>query len=304
MKQRILITGGSGLLALNWMEAVSCRCSVTLGLHARKIVFCGAETRQIDLESVDGFVRSIEEVSPEVIIHTAGMTNVDRCEADPDMASYVNVTLASNVAKACAITGVGLVHISSDHLFSGQDSLVDEEQPVAPVNVYGKTKAEAEQRVLEAHPSTLVIRTNFYGWGPSYRQSFSDIVVNALRTGSDLTLFKDVFYTPILVETLALAVHDLVDHRASGIFNIVGDERVSKNDFGLKVAEEFRFEYPSVRSGAFSDQANLVRRPRDMSLSNQKVSNFLGRRLGGVKEHLARLHQQESNGFARKIKTL
>lgn len=304
MKQRILITGGSGLLALNWAQAVSDRCSVTLGLHKRQVVLSQAQTQQIDLESVDKIVRSIEENSPQVVIHTAGLTNVDRCESEPELAHHVNVTLAANVAKACAIAGVGLVHISTDHLFSGQDLLIDESQPVAPINVYGLTKAEAEHQVIEANPRSLVIRTNFYGWGTNYRHSFSDIVINALRSGSDLTLFQDVFYTPILVETLALAVHDLNEIKASGIFNVVGDERISKYEFGLKIAELFSLETDKIKRDFFSAHSELVNRPRDMSLSNQKVCNLLGRRLGNTRDHLVKLRAQEIRGLTNQMRLL
>lgn len=304
MKQRILITGGSGLLALNWAFAVRHRFCVTLGLHKRNVVVAGVQTQPIDLESVDSLARSLEEVAPHVVIHTAGLTSVERCESDPPLAHHVNVRLAANVAKACAITGIKLVHISSDHLFSGLDSLVDENQPVAPVNVYGKTKAEAEHRILEIDPQSLVIRTNFYGWGTSYRHSFSDVVINSLRTGLDLTLFQDVFYTPILAEEVALAVHDLLDLGAIGVFNVVGDDRTSKADFGLMMIQEFALDPGRVRFGLRPEHARLVLRPHDLSLSNKKVCDLLGRQLGGIREHMATLHQQEVNGLAREIRTL
>lgn len=292
------------MLAVNWAQAVRQRCSVTLGLHKRQVVVSGSKTQQIDLESVDELVRSIEKTAPQVVIHTAGLTSVERCESEPEFAYHVNVTLAANVAKACAIAGVGLVHISTDHLFSGQIPFADENQPPSPINIYGRTKAEAERKVLDANPLSLVVRTNFYGWGTSYRQSFSDFVISALRAGSGLTLFRDVYYSPILVETLALVVHELIDLRASGIFNIVGDERISKYDFGFKLSKEFGLEFRHVKSGLFSDQTSFVHRPRDISLSNQKVCNLLGRRLGDTQEHLVRLHQQEINGFARKMRKL
>ena len=292
------------MLAINWAQVMKDRYSVTLGLHKRQIVVPGAQTQQIDLESVDKLTRCIEEASPHIVIHAAGLTSVDQCELDPLLAHHLNVTLATNVANACAITGVGLVHISTDQLFCGKESFADENQPVAPINVYGQTKAEAEHQVLGANPKSLVIRTNFYGWGTSYRQSFSDIVINALRAKTNLILFQDLFYTPILVETLALAVHDLIDHNANGVFNVVGDERISKNEFGLMIAQEFGLEFGEFRTGFFLDQTNLVSRPRDMSLSNQKVCNFLGRKLGSTKEHLARLHQQETDWATQKLKVL
>lgn len=304
MKKTILITGGSGLLALNWALAVRDRYAITLGLHQRKISLAGIETRRIDLESVDHLVRVLETVQPQMVIHAAGLTNVEECEVKPDLAQHVNVELAANVAQACAKLGLPLVHISTDHLFSGEASSVDETHPIAPKNVYGRTKAEAEFRVFEAHPQALVIRTNFYGWSPSYRRSFSDTVIGALRSGNELTLFKDILYTPILIETVTQAAHDLINLKASGIFHVVGDERISKYEFGLKTAEEFKLDSSLIRPGFQIDQVSLVQRPRDMSLSNQKICNLLGRKLGGVNEHLAELHQQEQRGLAREMQNL
>ena len=304
MKKIALITGGSGLLALNWALAIREHYAVTLGLHQRNISLAGVETRQLDLESADRLARMLEAVQPHVVIHTAGLASVEKCEANRDLAQHINVELAVNVAQACAKLALPLIHVSSDHLFSGKTSLVDEIHPTAPRNIYGRTKAEAESRVLEAHPQALVIRTNFYGWGPSYRYSFSDAIIEALRSGKELTLFRDVYYTPILIEAAAQTTHDLINLKASGIFHVAGDERISKYEFGLRIAKEFNLDSSIIRLGLLADQVSLVRRPYDMSISNQKTCNLLGRKLGGVAEHIARLHKQEQNGLAQEIQNL
>ncbi|MGQ0666816.1 MAG: SDR family oxidoreductase [Nitrospiraceae bacterium] len=304
MKRTVLITGGSGLLALNWAVASRNRYSVVLGLHNRRVALAGVETRQIDLESVDHLVRTFETVRPQIVIHTAGLTNVEECEARPGLAQHVNVDLATNVAQACATLGVSLAHISTDHLFSGDAALMDETNPVAPQNVYGRTKAEAEAGVLKAHAGALVIRTNFYGWGPSYRRSFSDVILGALRSEKELNLFKDVFYTPILIETAVQAIHDLIGFKSTGIFHVVGDDRISKYEFGLKIAEGFNLPPDSIKPGFLADRHELVRRPLDMSLSNRKACRVLGRKLGGIDEHIARLLGQEQTGVVKEIQAL
>lgn len=296
MTTKVFITGGSGLLALNWALAIRESHTVTLGLHERVISLAGVQTQIVELESVEHLVRTFDEAQISIIVHAAGMTSVEECEAKPDLARHINVDLAGNVAKACAKLGLPLIHISTDHLFSGEMPFLAETSPVTPVNVYGRTKAEAELQVLEAHPLALVIRTNFYGWGTSYRRSFSDVIIETLRSGKELNLFKDVFYTPILVETAARAAHDLIDTKATGIVNIVGDERISKYEFGIRVAEEFSLDAGLIKPGFLTDKVALVQRPRDMSLSNQKACKLLGRQLGSVAEHLARLHQQEQSG--------
>jgi len=304
MDQRILITGGSGLLAVNWAMAVRERYEVTLGLHSKNIVLGGVNCLSINLESVEQLSQTMSIIKPDVVIHAAGLTSIERCELEPDLARHVNTELAENVAKVCARLELPLVYISTDHLFAGADTLVLENQPVAPVNIYGRSKAEAENRVRNICPQALMIRTNFFGWGTSYRQSFSDIVINGLLAGKELTLFQDVLYTPILAETLALAVHDLVEHKESGVFNIVGDERVSKYDFGMRLAEQFGLNHSLIKPGLIIQRPSLVKRPLDMSLSNQKIVSILNRKLGGVVQHIARLHQQEQLGQAQELKTL
>ena len=304
MKSRVFITGGSGLLALNWAMTMREQSEVILGMHDREITFAGSQTKRVNLDSVGCLMRDLEIIQPQIVIHTAGLTNVEQCEANPELAKHINVKLASNVAKACAELELPLACISTDHLFSGDTSSVDEAHQISPVNVYGKTKAEAEHQVLEAYPEALVVRTNFYGWGTSYRRSFSDAVIQDLRAGKEVTLFKDVTYSPILAEKLVKSIHDLIELNAAGIFHVVGDDSLSKYQFGLKLAQEFNLNTNLIKSGSITDQKSLTRRPHDMSLSNQKTRNLLGRDLGGVDEHIAQLHQQEQNGLAQELKKL
>ncbi|RTY34221.1 SDR family oxidoreductase [Chlorobium phaeovibrioides] len=304
MKPRILVTGGSGLLAINWAIMLRDSYSVVLALHDRIIDLAGVETTKLNLDSVDDLVCAFDTLKPDIVVHTASLTSVEKCESSPTLAQFVNVELASNVAKASAIYGLPLVHISTDHLFQGVESLLDEPSAISPVNVYGRTKADAESRVLDICPGAMVIRTNFYGWGTRYRHSFSDVIINALRSGKALTLFHDVFYTPILIEELVLVVHQLLEMHESGVFHVVGDERISKFEFGMKLAREFSLDTSLITSGSFADQASLVQRPHDMSLSNQNVCKLLGRKLGDVNSHLSRLHLQEKNGLAQKLQEL
>ena len=130
------------------------------------------------------------------------------------------------------------------------------------------------------------------------------MIIEALRSDNELILFKDIYYTPILTEVLVQTAHDLINLKASGIFHVTGDERISKYEFGLKVAEEFNFDPSIIKLGLLAHQTSLVQRPYEMSLSSQKTSNLLGRKLGGADGHIARLHQQEQNGIAWEIQKL
>jgi UDP-4-amino-4,6-dideoxy-N-acetyl-beta-L-altrosamine transaminase/dTDP-4-dehydrorhamnose reductase len=294
VKQRTLITGGSGLLALNWALAIRADQSVTLGSRGAAPTLTGVGAQTLALDSVDAIARVLDAERPHLVVHTAGLANVDRCEREPELAHHANVELAANVAAACARTGVAMVHISTDHLFDGTQSMVDESQRVCPLNVYGRTKAEAEVRVLQALPTALVVRTNFYGWGPSYRRSFVDFVVDSLRSATPIWLYTDILYTPILIQRLALDVHQLMETGVQGVINVVGDERLSKHEFGLRTAAHFGLDVGLIRACTTADRPLTVPRPLDMSLSNARARARLGRGLGGVKEQLTMLSLQPS----------
>lgn len=292
------------MLALNWARCRRDVQAITLGLHERNVVLDRTDVSAIDLSCVDGVVAAIKAVRPDLVVHTAGLTDVDRCEREPQLADQVNVKLAVNVAEACDRLGVRLVHVSSDHLFRGDAPWAEESWPVAPVNVYGRTKAEAEAGVLAACPSALVVRTNFYGWGTRYRASFSDFVIQGLRAGRTLNLFDDVFYTPILIDSLVRATHELVDLGASGIFHIVGNERVSKYEFGLALAERFGLDAGLINLASIADQSNLVRRPQDMSLANHKVRSLLRQPIPNLADDIDSLYRLEADGASKELARL
>ncbi len=148
MQKKVLITGGSGLLAVNWALSIRDNYAVTLLLHHKKISLSGVDTDIVSLSSLDECLSVLEKHQPDIVIHTAGLTNVEECESNPNLAQEVNVDLAKNIAIACNQQSVKLVHISTDHLFLGNQEFSTEESATNPVNNYAKTKLLGEQEVL------------------------------------------------------------------------------------------------------------------------------------------------------------
>jgi perosamine synthetase len=293
MKKKILITGGSGLLAVNWALSIRDKCSVVLLLHHKKISISGIDTEVTSLNSLDQCCTIIKKHKPDLVIHTAGLTNVEMCEQDPKLAHKVNVDLAENIAVACNELNIKLVHISTDHLFSGENQMSSEDSCIEPVNNYAKTKHQGELKVQERCKNALIVRTNFFGWGTKYRQSLSDFILNRLRNNKPVELFKDVFFTPILIDELVKKVNQLIDLDVSGIFNVVGKERLSKFDFGVKLAERFKLNLDLINGISIDDKSKLTKRPRDMSLSNAKLGKVLQSEISSFDEQLHNLKEQE-----------
>ncbi|MEY4861418.1 MAG: hypothetical protein RL059_1117 [Bacteroidota bacterium] len=300
----IFLTGGSGLLAVNWFYSKKNDFNFYLGLNERIIDPSGSRAILIDFSSEESLIKQLEEVRPSVVVHTASLTSVEKCENNPELAYYVNVELSKMVAKVTKLLDIPMVHISTDHLFDGISSYMSELEPTNGINVYGKTKALAEKHVGEINSESLIIRSNFYGWGTSYRKSFSDYIINSLRNNHELNLFDDVHYTPILAEYLIQTVHDLLERRAKGTYNVVSDDRISKYEFGILIADEFELDKSLIHRASLASQVNLVRRPADMSLSNRKVKELLGRNLGSVKQHIVQLRLQEDKEKTKEIQLL
>ena len=168
MKPKLLIFGGSGLLGLNWAIVrkelndtwITYRQHELKGKWFKSLYCNAADENQT--------IKVVKQVRPQIIVNAVALTNVENCEKNPSLAEEINTTAAKNIAYAAHLYDAKLIHISTDHLFSGQNAFSKEFDIAKPLNEYAKTKLMAENVVLDKCPRSLVIRTNFFGWGTSY----------------------------------------------------------------------------------------------------------------------------------------
>ena len=302
MKKKVLITGGSGLLAINWALAIKDNFSTVLLFHKKRISIQNINTDSVSLNSLDQCLTVLKKHKPDILINTAGLTNVEECEINPSLATEVNVDLAQNLAIACNQQKVKLVHISTDHLFRGNQKFSSEDALAQPLNNYAKTKLLGEKKVLENYKDALIIRSNFFCWGTEYRQSFSDFILNNLRKNKPIDLFADVFFTPISANELFKLAHQLIDSHSVGIFNIVSNERISKYEFGVRLGNCFNLDVNLINKINIKDKKNLVIRPLDMSLSNLKLCKKLDCEVMSIKQQFINLKVHESKGASSQVK--
>ena len=272
---KVAIAGASGLLGSNWCAALRNTWNIIPLWHTRMFEYPWLAGVSISLSSMDELCHFMESSAPDLVVNCAALTNIERCEREPELAELVNAQIAGNIAAACDKYGVKLIHISTDHLFRGDKSFYAENESVCPVNSYGRTKALGEKLVLDKHSSALVVRTNFFGNGLDGSVSFSDKIISALQEDREMLLFDDVFYTPIAMSELILKVMQLVNLDVSGIFNVCGTERLSKYEFGLLVASAGGFNLNLLKPTSINDRTDLVRRPRDLSLATDKLTKVV-----------------------------
>ena len=154
--ERVLVTGGLGLLGREIAEAFRDRSELRI-----------TDREECDVTSLPECRRETEEFHPEVVIHCAAYTAVDRAEAEPEAAYTVNAGGTGNMALACRERGILLVTFGTDYVFDGAMSRpYREEDPVRPLSSYGKSKLAAEEAIRKAGTDHLLVRTQWlYGAG-------------------------------------------------------------------------------------------------------------------------------------------
>lgn len=291
---RIIITGGSGLLGLNWAVQASNDHEVHLWLHQRTVSLAGTISHHVDLSLVNEISKALDEIKPDIVVNASGYTSVDGCEFNSLRSEISNFKNAQNIALATAQRGIKLIHISTDHLFDGSEGFIDENHPKNPQNNYALHKAKAEDAVQRIHFDALILRTTFFGWGPSYRRSFSDLILDDLAAGRQVKMFDDVFFTPLYSSYLITIAHQLLDVGHKGVLNICGNERISKYDFSVKLAQAFGYDATTIQPVQASRLRNGINRPFDLSLSDKKLCLAIGGSGVDIDASIAALKKDEA----------
>ncbi len=285
-----LVTGASGLLGHHVCDYLVSQDTEVIALHNHHPVDVPkVKSYALDLLDEEKLQVLMTEERPDYIFHTAALANVDQCQKFPQDAHRYNVEIPHSLAKIAHNIGSKLVHVTTDQLWMGDKANVTEDEPTSPINIYGETKALSETLVLEQAPSSIVLRTNFFGKGRPWRKSFSDWLQYELLQGNPIQGFEDIFYSPIALDYLVPLAISLANNNAQGIFHLVGGERVSKYQFIEQFIGIMGLDISLVKKCSFRDAHLQAPRPMDMSLSVKKVEAFLGTKMPSVQDSILTL---------------
>jgi dTDP-4-dehydrorhamnose reductase len=192
--------------------------------------------RDVDITDPTGVDALIRRLEPWAVVNAAGFVRVDDAEQDQERCWRDNVCGPVNLAAACRRRGVRLVTFSSDLVFDGRAArpYTEEDQP-NPVNVYGRTKMEAERRVLDLLPETLVVRTSAF-FGPWDEYNYLAHLVRALDAGERFDAPADTVVSPTYVPHLVDATLDLLIDGEHGIWHLANGGAVTWFEFALRAA--------------------------------------------------------------------
>ncbi len=261
-------------------------------------VYCGyknhepefGEPIRFDLASPDSVVKAVDEIRPNVIVHSAALTDVDKCEVDRELAYKINAEGTKVVAEVARKFGSFMIYISTDYVFDGNKGMYKEEDETNPVNYYGYTKLLGEN----CSQDFCIARTCvIYGAKPaSGKINFVLWLISKLESGESVKIITDQFITPTLNTNLAKMVLECAERELKGVFHLAGATRVSRFEFAKEIAKEFELDDGLIIPSKMDGINWIAKRPRDSSLDTSKAREYLNEKPYELKKALKTLKKE------------
>lgn len=259
---RVLITGASGQLGVELSKLLSRKHDVIKVYNSSEI----SDGYRLDLTDFPRLEDFLIRKRPDVVINSAALTDVDRCEVEKERAHKVNAETVRHMVRVGRVVDAYLIHVSTDYVFAGERGNYREEDTPNPVNYYGLSKLLGETYAM-SYDDSLVVRTS----GVFRHKGFPVYVYKTLKEGKTLLAFNG-FYSPISARRLAQAIEELVDLRKTGVLHVAG-ERVSRYELAMKIKEEFHL--PGEVREVNEIKGWIAKRPLDSSLDSSRARKLL-----------------------------
>jgi dTDP-4-dehydrorhamnose reductase len=233
------------------------------------------DTTVLDITCPQSIKEVLENNKPGWVINCAAYTKVDACETDEDAATLLNGTAPGYLAGECSRLGIKLMHISTDYVFDGtKEGPYCEDDPVNPINAYGRGKLMGEQAIIRSMKDFCILRTQwlFGANGPN----FIDTILKLAQERGSIDVVNDQFGSPTYSKDLSKAIRLLIEHKAKGIFHVCNRGKASWFELAQK-AIELSLLSATVNPVTTDNFPRPARRPANSILSTKKFTQTTGK---------------------------
>ena len=259
---KILIFGGRGMLGSECKRIFSQQHEVI-----------SPDKEEVDITSWDGVIETLHKLSPDVVINCAGLTDVNACETQGFAVRKINVEGPRNLAQSCARFERKLVHISSEHVFSGQKPIPQpyfEDDTVKPLSAYGRSKMESEVAVRDNSPNYIIIRTAWL-YGINGENFVKSIVNRAIRKKPlILRVPDDRFGSPTWSYRLAVQIRELIDNDGRGTYHATTEGYCSRFECARYIIKKLGLK-TSLEPVSMKDLNEKAASPVNCLLENRRL---------------------------------
>jgi len=268
--KKILITGASGLLGKALKTLFKSNYDI---IPTSKNYETYQKNYFLDITNPILIRDIVSATSPDIIINLAALTNVDLCEERPDLAFSVNFAGLQNIVE---IFNGPIIQLSTDYVFDGKAGQYNENSSVNPINVYGRTKLEAENFLKENSKDSLIIRTNvLYDYVSESPASFLNWVVKSLQDDKKINVVDDQWNNPTWTKSIAIAIDKAIKFELNGLIHWGDNDYVSRYDFAIKIAETFQLNKKLIKPIKTAELNQIAPRPLKGGLNMDRAKNIL-----------------------------
>ena len=232
----------------------------------------------VDVTETGACERAIRDHAPRVVINASAYTAVDKAETEAEKALALNAKAPGDMARACAVIGIPFLHVSTDYVFDGSgDRPWREADPVAPLNVYGRSKLAGEQAVRAAGGNAAILRTSWVF--SAHGTNFVKTMLRLAETRDSLSVVADQIGGPTPATDIASALlrmgHGMMQGQTGGIYHFAGQPPVSWADFARAIFDEAG-RAVTVADIPTSDYPTPARRPLNSRLDCSALARDFG----------------------------
>lgn len=211
----------------------------------------------------------------DVIINTAALTNVDRCEVEREQAWKTNVVIVERLARYCLLNTIKLVQCSTDNVFDGQDGPYDEKAGTHPVNYYGRTKLAAENLCRATEIESLIVRTMWL-YGSTTRLAFVEWLVAEMKAGKAVKVAYDEVGNPTHYEDLAWGIIAAIERNVRGTLHLAGRERMTRLEMAQLITDRLKLDATLLVPVTSAELQRAAKRPLNSGLISTRAVSDVG----------------------------
>ena len=290
---KLLITGASGLYGSKLAELAAAKNYDVYSGYSRDQPAYGTPI-QFDVSDKNRVGGVFKKVNPEVVVHAAALTDVDKCEINQDLARKINVEGTRNIIESVKTNRAFLIYISTDYVFNGEKGNYKETDQRDPINYYGFTKLKAEETVHDMLSEYCIARASvIYGSTPAAgKVNFALWLLNKLKRNEKIKIITDHWNSPTLNTNIADMTLEIIERKLTGTFHLSGATRINRYDFAKQIAKTFNLNPNLISPTASTEFSWTAKRPKDSSLNTAKAQKTLKKHPLQINQALERMKQE------------
>ena len=282
---KYLVTGSAGLIGNQLVHDLEKSGEIVYSCYNNMKPLYGIPTK-LNLLNLEDIHKIFKKFQPDVVIHSAALTDVEKCEVDPQLANSLNVKATEVIAKEVEKISSYLMYISTDYIFDGKSGLYKETDSTNPLNNYGKTKLLGEKFIEDETSKWSIIRTSTpFGVHP-FKKTFPVWVYENLKINKKINILEDQFTSPTYVPNLSKMILEITSRSLEGFFHLSGSTKISRFEFAKMIATKLNLDLSLLNPVKIDNMAWKANRPIDSSLDVSKINAILKTKPYTIKQSL------------------